>query len=97
MDEAQGQRNQRSGTYFTDNWAESNACKRTFFFESVIGNGKVHELVDIEEKIEGLKQIMEQYSGKEWAFGERRLDNIRVWKITIETITGKQSKEKTAT
>lgn len=74
---------------------ESNPCKWTFSFQSVIGNGKVHELVAIREKIEGLNQIMEQYSGKEWELGEKQLDNIRVWKITIVTIAGKQSKDKT--
>ena len=75
---------------------ESNACKWTFSFQSVIGNGKIHELVAIQEKIAGLNQIMEQYSGKEWVLGDKQLDNIRIWKITIETIAGKQSKDKTA-
>jgi hypothetical protein len=76
---------------------ESSPCNWTFHYQSVIGNGEIHELVAIEEKIEGLNQIMEQYSSREWEFSEKALDSIRVWKITIETITGKQSKAKAAT
>jgi nitroimidazol reductase NimA-like FMN-containing flavoprotein (pyridoxamine 5'-phosphate oxidase superfamily) len=74
---------------------ETDPCKWTFSYQSVIGYGKIHELVTGKEKAEGLHQIMEQYSGQEWVFGEKMLNNIRVWKITIETITGKQSKNKT--
>jgi len=74
---------------------ESNPCKWTFSFQSVIGNGKIYELIKESEKIEGLNQIMEKYSGKKWDFREIKIDNIRVWKIIIETISGKQSKDKT--
>ena len=74
----------------------SDPCGWTFFYQSVIGNGSIHELVTTGEKVEGLNQIMDQYSGGEWAFGEHMLNSIRVWKITIEKISGKQSKEKTA-
>jgi hypothetical protein len=76
---------------------ESNPCKWTFSFQSVIGSGRIHELVTRSEKIEGLNQIMAHYSGQEWVFSEKNLDNLRVWKITIETISGKQSKDKIAT
>ncbi|MFC2023504.1 pyridoxamine 5'-phosphate oxidase family protein [Chloroflexota bacterium] len=72
-------------------------CKWTFSFQSVIGNGRIHELVTLGEKIEGLNQILKQYSGQEWALGGMQLDTIRVWKITIQTITGKQSGNKNAT
>ena len=76
---------------------EGNPCKWTFSFQSVIGYGKIHELVDESEKIEGLNRIMEQYSGQKWVFSEKMPSSIRVWRIVIETISGKQSKDKTAT
>jgi len=68
-----------------------NACKWTFSYESVIGFGKIHELESFENRKNGLNKIMCQYSGKEWVFGEDKLDNIRVWKIGINSITGKRS------
>jgi nitroimidazol reductase NimA-like FMN-containing flavoprotein (pyridoxamine 5'-phosphate oxidase superfamily) len=73
---------------------DSDPCKWSFSFQSVIGNGRIHELVAREDKIEGLNHVMRQYSGREWAFGDKTLDAVRVWKITIETISGKQTADK---
>ena len=68
-----------------------NACKWTFSYESVIGFGKIYEAESLEQKEIGLNNIMAQYSGKEWVFGEDTLENIRVWKIEIASMTGKRS------
>ncbi len=76
---------------------ESNPCKWTFSFQSVIGDGKIYELVTESEKADGLNQITEHYSNQKWVFDEKTLDNIRVWKIVIEIISGKQSKDKVPT
>lgn len=67
------------------------ACKSSFFYESVIGFGKIYELESLEERENGLNKIMAQYSGKEWVFSEDPLLDIRVWKIGITSITGKKS------
>ncbi len=75
---------------------DASPCDWSFHYQSVIGYGRIHELVDVGEKTEGLNQIMAQYSGRDWEFGLDRLKTIRVWKIEIETITGKQSLAKTA-
>ena len=75
---------------------ECNPCKWTFSFQSVIGNGKIYELVIDSEKVEGLRQIVGHYSTQKWVFDKKALDNIRVWKILIGTISGKQSKDKVA-
>ena len=72
-------------------------CKWTFSFQSVIGYGKIYELVDQKEKAQGLERIVAQYSDSEWDIDERRLGNLRVWKIAIENLTGKQSKDRGAT
>lgn len=74
---------------------ESNPCQWTISYQSVIGYGRVHELLTAAEKAAGLKQIVAQYSGQAWAFNDRDLDRVRVWKMTIETMSGKQSKDKT--
>jgi nitroimidazol reductase NimA-like FMN-containing flavoprotein (pyridoxamine 5'-phosphate oxidase superfamily) len=68
-----------------------NACKWTFSYESVIGFGKIYELESFEDRKNGLNKIMSQYSGKEWVFGEDKLNGIRVWRIGINSITGKRS------
>ncbi len=70
---------------------ENMPCNWSCSFQSVIGFGRVHELSSPEDKIRGLTQIMAQYSDKEWNFDTIPLKGFRVWKIIIESITGKQS------
>lgn len=71
--------------------ANKTACEWTFQFQSIIGFGLVEELVVDVEKIAGLQQIMKQYSQDNWNFDESALKSLRVWKIAIESMTGKQS------
>jgi nitroimidazol reductase NimA-like FMN-containing flavoprotein (pyridoxamine 5'-phosphate oxidase superfamily) len=68
-----------------------NACQWTFSFESVIGYGTISELLEPAEKARALNEIMKQYSGKEWSFESASLAVVRVWKVAITTMTGKQS------
>jgi nitroimidazol reductase NimA-like FMN-containing flavoprotein (pyridoxamine 5'-phosphate oxidase superfamily) len=75
---------------------ERDACKWTFAFESVIGYGVISELSAAGEKADGLNQIMRHYSGREWDIDELATATTRVWKIDIETLTGKRSQEKPA-
>lgn len=72
---------------------EQKACDWSFSFQSVIGYGRVEELVSPEDKTEGLNQIMKQYSSQAWTFGDDALNTLRVWRIDIESMTGKQSKD----
>ncbi len=71
------------------------ACKWTVEYESVIGWGAVAEALTDDDKIHGLNQIMLQYSGKSWTFGARMLENTRVWRLDVESVTGKRFKQKT--
>lgn len=66
-------------------------CNWSFTFQTVIGFGQVEELESDEEKVEGLQHVMAQYSGKKWDFTGVALTSVSVWKITIESMTGKQS------
>ncbi len=70
------------------------ACKWSLSYESVIGYGKIEEMVKPPEKEFGLNRIMLQYSGKEWTFTETLVRDTRVWKIRIDSMTGKRSHEK---
>ena len=67
------------------------ACKWSFAFSSVIAEGKIHEITDTDKKATALNQIMSHYSGREWDLPEKDLVGTRVWKITLETLTGKIS------
>lgn len=70
---------------------ETIPCKWTSAYKSVIGYGKMVELVEFEEQENAINQIMLQYSGKEWKFDERMLQSVKLWKIEISEISGKQS------
>lgn len=69
-------------------------CAWSFAFASVIGYGRVTELLSPEDERLGLNQIMLQYSGRQWQFDERSLISTRVWRIEIDSMTGKRSSEK---
>ena len=73
---------------------ERDACKWTFSFASVIGYGTISELTAIEEKAAGLNRIMEHYSGREWTIEPAAVATTRVWRIAVESVTGKCSGEK---
>lgn len=75
---------------------DRDACGWTFEFESVIGFGTITELETTEDKARGLNQIMLHYSGREWDIDETATATTRVWRIDIESVTGKRSQEKPA-
>ena len=66
-------------------------CKWSTTYQSVIGFGKIYEIINVKEMIDSLNKLMFHYSGKEWEFSEKMLKNVRIWKIEIEEITGKKS------
>jgi nitroimidazol reductase NimA-like FMN-containing flavoprotein (pyridoxamine 5'-phosphate oxidase superfamily) len=68
------------------------ACRWSFDFESVIGYGTVSEVVDPAQKAYALGTIMHQYSGQTWLFKKAHFTKLRVWKITIDSMTGKSPK-----
>jgi nitroimidazol reductase NimA-like FMN-containing flavoprotein (pyridoxamine 5'-phosphate oxidase superfamily) len=77
----------------TDN---EDACKWTFTYESVIGYGTLTELEDKESKVYGLNQVMRQYSGREWSYKPSALGKARVWRLSVESVSGKRSLPKGA-
>jgi len=72
---------------------ETAPCDWSCSFQSVIGFGTVHELTTKDKKIEGLTHIMGQYSEKNWDFENISLSGVKVWKITIDSMTAKQSSD----
>ena len=73
---------------------DNTACKWSFSFYSVIGFGTVEEITDSHLKPYALNQIMKKYSNREWDFDQQLLEKIRLWRISIEQITAKGSKDK---
>ncbi len=70
------------------------ACKWTFSFDSVIGYGNAEEVLDPEERTNGLNQIMLHYSGRHWQFNSAVLAKTMIWRVPIESVTGKRSEQK---
>lgn len=70
------------------------ACAWTFGFESAIGFGTVAELETDDDKKHGLNQIMRQYSGRDWEYESPVFSSTRVWRLDLETVTGKRSEHK---
>jgi len=70
------------------------ACAWTFSFESAIGFGTVVEMISAEDRIHGLNQIMGHYSGRDWEYTGPVLQSTRVWRLDLDTLTGKKSEHK---
>jgi len=66
------------------------ACEWGFSYESVVGYGTISEMTSADGKAYGLDQIMRQYSGREWGFASANLNNVRVWRLEVESVTGKR-------
>lgn len=69
------------------------ACDWGFSFQSVIGHGVISELTGYRDKADGLKRIIQQYVEGEWPMTDRQIAGTRVWKLEIESMTGKQSED----
>jgi nitroimidazol reductase NimA-like FMN-containing flavoprotein (pyridoxamine 5'-phosphate oxidase superfamily) len=73
---------------------ETRPCAWSMSFFSVIGTGIVREITDPHEMIAGLNAIMEHYSPQQWDISEADARTVRVWRIEIEGMTGKKSRDK---
>lgn len=67
------------------------ACRWSAGYRSVIGFGTAEILTDLESKRRALTVIMAQYSGGSYSFTDKALEGTAVIKMTIASITGKQS------
>jgi len=76
---------------------DSAACSWSFSFYSVIGFGTVEELTEPAAKVSALNQVMRHYSHRDWDLNDEAMTKTRLWRIAIERITGKQSKDKIVT
>jgi nitroimidazol reductase NimA-like FMN-containing flavoprotein (pyridoxamine 5'-phosphate oxidase superfamily) len=70
--------------------AES-ACRWSMSYRSVMGLGTVEFLEDPASKRAGLAAVMAQYSDGEFAFAEQAIERVCVFRVRLESLTGKQS------
>ena len=77
--------------------AGTNPCRWSFAYRSVIGTGGVAELTEPAEKRGALDRIVAHYrtdGDVDFTYEPDMLEKVRVWKIEIGTVTGKQSKRR---
>jgi uncharacterized protein len=68
------------------------ACKWTVKYFSVIGFGKAFIVTDVEERLFGLRTIMEHYSGtRDYSFPEDAVKRTAIIRVDIDSMTGKRS------
>lgn len=72
---------------------DTKPCGWSCSFQSVIGFGEVVELKVDDEKRMALGVIMAQYSDSKWDLKNIPLKGVRLWKINIESMRGKQSND----
>ncbi len=68
------------------------ACGWSFSFESVVGHGTIEEIRDPAGKEHALNRIMEHYTGKTWTFDPEVLPKTRLWRIAVDTVTGRRNR-----
>ena len=72
---------------------DDRGCSWGVRYESVIGYGTISELVSLEDKELALRCTMRQQAGRDadWTFAPKMVDATRVWRLDIESVTGKRS------
>jgi nitroimidazol reductase NimA-like FMN-containing flavoprotein (pyridoxamine 5'-phosphate oxidase superfamily) len=68
------------------------ACEYGYAYESVICFGTAVFIEGREEKREALSAIMRHQTGRDtdWTFGDAQLDAIAVFKVLVDSVTGKR-------
>jgi len=67
-------------------------CNWSTTYRSIIGYGKASLLTDVEEKKQSLEILISHYSPETiYDFSTKMIDSVAVIKISIDSMTGKQS------
>lgn len=70
---------------------DNDPCAWSFAYSCVIGYGTVAELTSASDKARGLEEIMRHYSERGWVIPDSQLAATRVWRVGIDSVTGKRS------
>ncbi len=71
------------------------ACGYTAYYKSIIGQGEMEILTDIEEKKHGLRVLMKHNTGKDdWEFADKMVDAVHILKLTVCEMAAKENVKK---
>lgn len=67
------------------------ACGHSFLYQSVMGQGRIVQVEDQEEKIAGLRCVMAHYSPKSgWEFPPQALEKTGVFRLDVTQLSCKE-------
>ena len=70
-------------------------CAYSYAYRSIMGNGTITEVTDPEVKKKGLEKIMAHIAPEaKIAFLPEMVERVAVWRIDIDTFTGKERRRK---
>lgn len=64
-------------------------CDYSEFYACIMGDGEATIVTDPAEKAEGLKQLMKQQTGREFAISEQMCKMVQVYKVVVEEVSAK--------
>lgn len=64
-------------------------CENGYYFQSIIGNGNVEFINDIEGKKHALAALMKHQTGRDVSFNDKMVDSVAVFKIEVSSFSGK--------
>ena len=65
------------------------ACQYSYCYQSIIGNGSIHELDDNTGKATALNAMMQHLTGQTFEFNDKMLNAVAVFKIDVSRFSGK--------
>jgi len=66
------------------------ACSYRMRAGSVICEGVVHFEENFDEKVKALNIIMRQYVDKDFTYSVPAVNNVKIWRVTIESVGAKE-------
>ena len=67
--------------------SENVACSYSMIYKSLIANGKVFFIDDINKKIESMNIIMKHYTGREFTYNRPAIENVSVFIMKVKEMT----------
>lgn len=65
-------------------------CRNGFLFSSIVGEGTVEFLEDLQQKKDALNQIMLHQTGKKFEYSDNVMKFVAVARIKVDSFTGKR-------
>lgn len=65
------------------------ACRCSYSFKSIIGNGKAVFIDDVEEKKTALSTLMKHQTEQDFSFDDKMTNSVSVFKVIVHEFTGK--------